>query len=97
MRVGPVGSAAAAAAVAVSVVGEEAQSAAGGALDEEALPCDWVEKVAGAWNCAKLGPDQPPPEKQKHAVNENSFRVCNISSSARTISITCTSFIQGFV
>lgn len=42
------------AAVAESVVGEEAPSAAEGALDEEVLPCDWVEKVAGAWNCAKL-------------------------------------------
>lgn len=44
------------AAVAESVVGEEAPFAAEGALDEEALPCDWVEKVAGAWNCAKLCP-----------------------------------------
>lgn len=43
-----------AAAVAESVVGEEAPFAAGGALDEEVLPCDWVEKVAAAWNCAKL-------------------------------------------
>lgn len=51
----PSGSAAVAAVVvAESVVGEEAPFAAEGALDEEALPCDWVEKVAGAWNCAKL-------------------------------------------
>lgn len=51
----PSGSAVVAAVVvAESVVGEEALFAAEGALDEEALPCDWVEKVAGAWNCAKL-------------------------------------------
>lgn len=50
------------AAVAESVVGEGAPFAAGGALDEEALPCDWVEKVAGAWNCAKLPPQQFPPK-----------------------------------
>lgn len=48
--------AAAAAAAAAESVGEEAPFAAVGALDEEVLPCDWAEKVAGAWNCAKLWP-----------------------------------------
>lgn len=54
MMAEPSGSAVVAAVVAESVVGEEALFAAEGALDEEVLPCDWVEKVAGAWNCAKL-------------------------------------------
>lgn len=45
---------AAAAAAAESVAAEVVPSVVVGASDEEVLPCDWVEKVAGAWNCAKL-------------------------------------------
>lgn len=71
--------AAVAAAAAESVAGEVVPSAAVGASDEEALPCDWVEKVAGAWNCAKLWPQQVPKNKSQ-AINENSFRFCYISS-----------------
>lgn len=33
---------------------EEGLFAAGGVWDEEALPCDWVEKAAEAWKCARL-------------------------------------------
>ena len=52
--------AAAAAAVVVVVVAaelaaaEEVLAAAAEVWDEEVLPCDWVEKAAEAWNCAKL-------------------------------------------
>ena len=57
--------AAAAAAVVVVVVAaavvaadlaaaEEVLAAAEEVWDEEVLPCDWVEKAAEAWNCAKL-------------------------------------------
>lgn len=39
----------------------------------------------------------PPRKNKKHAINENSFGVCNISSSTRTIlmtiSITCMSTV----
>ena len=33
---------------------EEVLAAAEEVWDEEVLPCDWVEKAAEAWNCAKL-------------------------------------------
>lgn len=69
----------AAAAAAESVAGAVVPSAAVGASDEEVLPCDWVEKVAGAWNCAKLWPQQVPKNKSP-PINENSFRFCYISS-----------------
>lgn len=69
----------AAAAAAESVAGAVVPSAAVGASDEEVLPCDWVEKVAGAWNCAKLWPQQVPKNKSQ-TINENSFRFCYISS-----------------
>lgn len=62
-----------------SVAGEVVPSGAVGASDEEVLPCDWVEKVAGAWNCAKLWPQQVP-KNQSQTINENSFRFCYISS-----------------
>lgn len=71
--------AAAVAAAAESAAGEVVPSVAVGASDEEVLPCDWVEKVAGAWNCAKLWPQQVPKNKSQ-TINENSFRFCYISS-----------------
>lgn len=74
-----VAAAAAAVAAAESVAGEVVPSAAVGASDEEVLPCDWVEKVAGAWNCAKLWPQQVPKNKSQ-TINENSFRFWYISS-----------------
>lgn len=50
------GAAAAAAAVAAAGLAavEEVLVAAEGVLDEEVLPCDWVETAAEAWKCAKL-------------------------------------------
>lgn len=51
----------AAAVVAVVAVDAAGLAAAGevlvaveGVWDEEVLPCDWVEKAAEAWNCARL-------------------------------------------
>lgn len=70
---------AAAVAAAESVAGAVVPSAAVGASDGEVLPCDWVEKVAGAWNCAKLWPQQVPKNKRQTII-ENSFRFCYISS-----------------
>lgn len=46
--------AAAAAAAAELAAAEEVLVAAEGVWDEEALPCDWVEKAAEAWKCARL-------------------------------------------
>lgn len=69
----------AAAAAAESVAGEVVQSVAVGASDEGVLPCDWVEKVAGAWNCAKLWPQQVPKNKSQ-TITENYYRFCYISS-----------------
>lgn len=60
-----VAAAAVAAAAAESVAGEVVPPAVVGASDEEVLPCDWVEKVAGAWNCAKLWPQQVPKNKSQ--------------------------------
>ncbi len=61
-----VGAAAAAAVVDVVVAAaaglaaaEEVLVAAEGVWDGEALPCDWVEKAAEAWNCAKLWMHSP--------------------------------------
>lgn len=71
--------AAAAAAAAESVAAEVVPSVVVGASDEEVLPCDWVEKVAGAWNCAKLWPQQVRKNKSQ-TVTEKFFRFCYISS-----------------
>lgn len=63
-----VGVAAAAVEAVAESVGEEALFAAVEALDEEVLPCDWAEKVAGAWNCAKLWPEQVQKTKNMQSL-----------------------------
>lgn len=63
------GAVAAAVAAAGSAVVAEVLVAAEGVLDEEVLPCDWVEKVAEAWNCAKLWPHNYRRGGRKDVIN----------------------------
>lgn len=65
--------AAAAAAVAAAAAGGSASAevvlvAAEGVWDEEALPCDWAEMVAEAWNCVELR-----LKTRKRKIKQNEF------------------------
>lgn len=60
----PLADSGAVAAAGMAVV-EEVHVAAEGVSDEEALPCDWVEKAAEAWNYAKLKSQNFRRERRK--------------------------------
>lgn len=77
---GAAAEAAAAAALAAAGLAAAAAAAEGvlavaeGVWDEEALLCDWVEKAAAAWKCAKLRLHSS--RKGGRDIRHNEYHIC---------------------